>query len=463
MANYRVRLGKPPKGHVVPELLVEVGAWIGTQPHGSLGWFDALVAESIPKEWSERHATRLRKAGFAFLQLPDGSLLALLDVDGAKPVVLLDSEGEARTVAESLEELLVLWAKAETGIDELDDDEASARPALAKWLRAHKIKAPKPKRRFDFQAWLEGNAPPPTPAPKTTSSPALAKLGPKLREVATLVGRRADDAEVVRYVGKVLKKKSVATTTEAKSGAWVEGSKQGINLLFSHQILHDAFAPQAQSANSFVPYLSRIDLSEAFAEPILGVAWTDGAKEIEKKLGPPSEKRSLFKDEDKLDIPYWIVALDPHVVLEIHHRKHLRVSVLVGASSMLAQHDRKSMGLFVAWAIERGLLDRARFPEHAALYASVAKRKSSGLDFVDAALPRGLWENHLVDRPGLRTMAYRWFHNMKNLWIRKDLIGVFGARKGPHGHQEPAFDEPTWAAVDAATPALEARFAKWVK
>ena len=80
-------------GHQLPSLLVDVGTYIQAQPHGTLGWFDSLFAEPIPEHWSEEHSGRLQKAGFAFLKLPDGSLLALLSVGKVRPVVLLGSEG----------------------------------------------------------------------------------------------------------------------------------------------------------------------------------------------------------------------------------------------------------------------------------------------------------------------------------------------------------------------------------
>ena len=50
MANYTVKLSSAPKGHEIPSLLRDVGAFVGKQKHGTLGWFDAFAAEAIPKE-----------------------------------------------------------------------------------------------------------------------------------------------------------------------------------------------------------------------------------------------------------------------------------------------------------------------------------------------------------------------------------------------------------------------------
>jgi hypothetical protein len=69
---------------------------------------------------------------------------------------------------------------------------------------------------------------------------------------------------------------------------------------------------------------------------------------------------------------------------------------------------------------------------------------------------------YLVDRPGLRDFAYSWFHNIGGKYIRFDLIKVFRARPGKHGHDEPILDEDTWANVDRATPMLDRIFATWL-
>ncbi len=128
MANYRVKLSTAPKGHEIPALLADVGAWVGQQPYGSLGGFDALTAEAIPREWSPEHAVRLRREAFSFMGPPDGSLLVLVNTGAKAPpaVGLLGSEGEIRTVANSLEEFLHLWFQGETDIHELDDEDGAS-------------------------------------------------------------------------------------------------------------------------------------------------------------------------------------------------------------------------------------------------------------------------------------------------------------------------------------------------
>ena len=157
--GYHIDLTEAPPGHEVPPLLAVFADWLARQEHGSVEWFDALAIEKIPSTWDEANAQRLQRAGFAFLSLPDGSLLALLDTgipDAPQAVVLLGSEGETDTVAGSLEEFLLLWSKGETGITDLDDEDGAAgRTALKRWLKSQKVTAPDAPD-FDFQAWLDG-------------------------------------------------------------------------------------------------------------------------------------------------------------------------------------------------------------------------------------------------------------------------------------------------------------------
>ncbi|GMU00140.1 hypothetical protein KH5H1_42590 [Corallococcus caeni] len=471
MANYTVKLSKAPKGHAIPPLLAEVGAWVGKQSHGTLGWFDALEAEPIPKEWLPEEAERLRRDAFAFLHLPDGSLLALVNPGAGAPwaVALLGSEGEARTVANSLEEFLMLWSKGETELDDLDDEEgASERKALAAWLKAKKVKAPKAKD-FDFAAWLDGDAVPASTqlAAVHTFKPTevMKKLGPKTQRLASVLGRRADDPDVIAYVTEALGKKVPASTSENTDSVNVEAAKHGVEIVFSHDILNDAFPPIPKTAKTFIPYVASAWVRSKTGEDVLGVPWKVKTEaEIAKLLGPPSGRRASFMDEDALTVTWWEFALDTagQVWLELEFDESLSVTLAVKGAGELERHPDLTTGLFIGYAATRGLLDGSRFPAHRALLEAVVARKAKGSEFVKQALPRGLWDDHLRDAPGLRLMAYRWFHNMNGLWITTDLKKTFGKRAGAFGHDAPKLDDDTWDAVDKAAPLLDQRFAKWI-
>ncbi|EPX57204.1 hypothetical protein D187_006958 [Cystobacter fuscus DSM 2262] len=474
MAKYTVKLSKAPRGHEVPPLLEDVGDWMGQQLHGTLGWFDALVAEAIPKEWNPEKADRLRRDAFAFLSLPDGSLLALVNTGAKAPhaVALLGSEGEARTVANSLEEFLLLWSRGETEIAELDDEEgASGRKALASWLKAKKVKAPKAKD-FDFAAWLDGDAalPPPAEAPAVAEhtfapTPVMKKLGPKTQRLASLLGRRADAPEVIAYVTGVLGKKVPPSTSENNDSVNVEAAKHGVELVFSHDILNDAFPPIPKTSKTFIPYVCSAWVRAGIGENVLDVPWKVTTEaEITRLLGPPTGRQAAFADEDELTVAYWTWPLDTagHVWLELSFEESLTVTLAVKSAGALVRYPDVTTGLFVGYAVTRGLLDTSRFPAHRALLAAVETREAKGSEFVKQALARGLWDDHLRDVPGLHEVAWRWFHNMNGLWITADLKKTFGKRAGPFGHDEPKLDDDSWDAVDKAAPLLDKRFAAWI-
>lgn len=125
MPKYQVDL-KPVAGHAIPPLLEKFGAWLSSQEYGSVGWF-SLHAEAVPVEWDRNRIPRIQRDAFSFLELPNGSLILLVNTgNGSPPAVgLLGSEGETDSIATSLEEFLILLSNAETGISDLDEEEAS--------------------------------------------------------------------------------------------------------------------------------------------------------------------------------------------------------------------------------------------------------------------------------------------------------------------------------------------------
>ena len=473
MANeYRVAL-VPVTGRELPPLLTDLGAFVATKRHGSLGWFDALATEEIPRTWDEANAARLAGAGYVFLALPDGSLLALFDpgAKGAPPaVVLFGSEGELRTVGDSLEEFLLLWSKGETGISELDDDEASdGRGELAAWLRARKTKKPKTKP-FDVQAWLDGGAAEiAAPADVERELPKeLDSLPPHFRMLVGLHGRRADDPKVVRFVAE-LGGKLPTSATDMGSAGEVKAKKQGFALWFSHDKLNEHFPLVHKSKSSYLPYLAEISFDEAYAALPFDLEWKQTEEEVTKRLGPPIKKPLFPDDPDSPIRTYWYRTLVPErSELRFQYgKKGLSITLWIPqAIALTSRHGVPGaplVGVFVAWAIMRGLLDEARFPKHLELVAAIRERKALGTRFVREALPRGLWNVHLKDELGLREHTGRWFAGRGDRNATKDFIELFGSRKNQHAHDEPVLDEATWEAVDRASAMLDEHFARWVK
>lgn len=463
MANYFVSL-QPIEGRDVPPLLTAFGAWLGTQKRGALGYFDTLRIERVPRTWHEGAADRLERAAYVFLGMGDGSMLALLDTGRPKAplaVVLLDSEGEARTVATSLEEFLHLFAKGETGVPDLDDDEATGREALAAWLAENKIKAPKAKD-FDFQAWLDGDseaAAAPVVAPAREPSEALLALPPKLRALAALVGLRADDPTVAVAIGE-LGGKVPTSATDMGTAKVVNAAKLGVSVYFNHDILNDAFPLLPKTKSSYLPYVSQVTFTDKWSEALpFGLGWKNGPDEVERALGAP-HTRPL---RDSV-ITWWTRDVQPGIS-EVHVRTRkgkLELSVMAKRTIALTSRHGvpplPEVGLLVAWLTLRGLLDESRIAPHAALVARVKARQSKGSDLVKAAFPRGLWDDHLRDDEKLIRRLHHWLGSSEGISFRDDLIAIFGERKNQHAHREAVLDDDTWEAFDRVAGVFDERF-----
>jgi hypothetical protein len=472
--RYRIDLRSVPSRHTVPPLLAAFADWLASQEHGSVGWFDALVAEEIPKPWDDRNTARLQRGGFVFLSLPDGSLLALLETGakGAPPaVVLLGSEGEARTVATSLEELLLRWSKGETEINELDDQEASSgRASMKSWLASRKVKALKAPD-FDFQAWLDGakagvaQAAAPPATPDRPAPEVFAALPPAFRQLASLQGRRGDDPAVVDFITNTVGAKVPSSARDMELAKEVK-SKTGFRLWFDHDLLNDAFPLIPKTKNSFLPYLSEVSFDPKWTEKLpFDLDWKQGEAEVTARLGAPTVVRLFPDDPDNMTTrSWWEREIDPgRTYLRVQAGKKstsltLMIRQTMALSSRHGVPPLPAVGLFVGWALSRGLLDESRFPQHRTLIDRIKNRAEKGSALVRAAMPRGLWLDHLVPNEGLRTFARRSFSRS----LTPDLIEVFGERTDQHSHRQAVLDDDSWEAVDRAAPILDRRFAEWV-
>ena len=462
MDKYVVEISTPP-GHPIPALLQRFGEWLAAQEYGAVGWF-SLQTQRVPSAWHPDSADRLQRDGFAFLETPDGSLLVLLQTGPNAPsaVVWLGSEGETDTVATSLEEFLVLLSRAETGLFDLDEGGAGSRSELRSWLAENRVTAPSASP-FDFDAYLDGGstAPPLQARVPDEESTSLGPMTPLLRAVMRIVGRRADDPEVGDFVTRVLGQKVPNSTTDASNTKYVTAPKQGIELAFAHKIKNEKYPLLHKSKNSYIPYVQIAWLTEKFAEPLpFGLRLGMSPEEITNRLGvSPGEVGTARRRE-------WRLTLDSarDVCLAVDKKSiAIQVEEAQELSSPHGVPSRPVVGLFVAWAIQHGLLDPSRLAEHADLIAAIRRRERRGSELLERALVRGLWDIHLRDEPGLRVFALGWFHNTGGAFIRDDLIQVFGIRKNLYGHPEPALDDDDWQNVEKAAATLDLRFANWIK
>ena len=449
-------------GHSIPPLLASFGAWLSSQDYGSLGWF-ALRTEAVAAEWYPGGISNIQSKAFSFLRLPDGSLLLLVDTGEGSPsaVALSGSEGETDSVATSLEEFLMLLSRGETGIADLDLAEAPARTQLKAWLMENKVAAPKASP-FDFDGFLDGTLHVPVPTGPRASGlvdDSFLRLAPLVRQVAAMVGRRADDAELVEFITGTLGQKIPNSTTDASASKHVVAKRYGLELLFSHDVKNMKYPPVFKSKRSYLPYLELAWLYPTLPDALpFGLKFGMSAEEITDVLGEPAGLIGSLS----LRRPYWQRSLDPERDLVFRADAKMFAIQIDEAQALTSPWESPPLvGLLVAWLANRGLLEPAAFSQHSALLDAVGRRKQRGSDLVDAALARGLWDIHLKDLPGIRHFAFEWMHNIGGKFIRDDLVSVFGSRLGPHGHAEALLDDDDWAAVDRATPVLDRRFADW--
>jgi hypothetical protein len=210
MTSFRVDIAsiekKFPKGMTVPPLLKPLGAFLAKLEHGSLGYFEAMAGGKYRDDALSKEANKkIADATGIFMSFGEGSELALWNHgEGPPAVVLIDSEGQHRTVAPSFEAFLDAWSKRKSGTEldgkYLDDAPEQQHEKLRAWLRAKKVTATKAKAP-DFAKWVaklsKTDAPPKSdglpPPPKDMAARALASLGkgasdPKLAALLAELG-----------------------------------------------------------------------------------------------------------------------------------------------------------------------------------------------------------------------------------------------------------------------------------
>lgn len=262
--HYAVKLKAAPKGHELPALLKDFGAWLVQQPYGGVGWFE-LDAQAVPGPFGDADHTLLTKNAWCFGWLPDGSMLALITGIKPAPVVLFGSEGELVTVATSLEAFVQALATGRTGVSDLDEDEGqSKRAELAEWLTARKLKVPSAKP-FKLKPYLEALQP-----PKVADSPAVKKLPPNIRQLVSVLGQNATEAATRKTITSL----GLKVPAKPKPNATIVDKKAGIALT-----LDKALA------------VSAVVLTRPYAKPLPFKAQFEGNLfSLKKVLGKPTSQ-----------------------------------------------------------------------------------------------------------------------------------------------------------------------------
>lgn len=190
-----------PKNVPPPVVLLEFGKWLKEVPHGTLGYFDAFRSTPLDAAYASHDgATAALRAKLGiFLELPDGSRLAMWEHGGQTPaVVLLGSEGDLENVATSIEGFLLALARGRTGVGDLDNAKASSsRAALGRWLEERKVvashgTAPPFREWFDRTVREAKSATPSAMQPERRPAPA-----DLIARVDALIGKFIDDSAVI--------------------------------------------------------------------------------------------------------------------------------------------------------------------------------------------------------------------------------------------------------------------------
>jgi len=453
-------------GPGLPQILQDFREWADSVDLGAvLGYFE--LTDAVPGQgWfgdavlEQKLAARARE----FIHLGDGSELLFVERDAGLPgaICLLGSEGELLTVALSPEEFLTLLGRADTGVGELDDESEHDRQEFIDWLEEQDLELPPTPPDFDLIAFLEGT---PLPAvvssPPAALSPALAELSGVTQRLALLVGRRADDPELASVVSGELGKKLHTSRSSVNDSAWVEAEDEQLNLLFAIEVLHPRYPRLPRSSRTYVPYFQALYFEAGYDGALpFGLRRDMDEEQVRAKLGPPTSVCGVGN-------PCWSLAVDEArgvVFCVVFSDGEVNMSLQVDAALALsgATPPLPLVGVFVAWAVQRGLFNSALFPEHAELIAEVRAGRARGSQLLQAAFPRGLWDRHLLDRPGLRDFAYDWFHSTNKRYIVDDFVKVFGKGEDLHGHTAAALTDDSAAALAQMAPTLDERFKDWL-
>lgn len=472
--SWTQKLGRP-----LPPLMTLFFEWVAQFEYGDLGYFE-LCPENLATGSGWDDMQRWGTTTWGFMRLGEGSVIALCEAVQPPAVVLVDSEGDLRTLAESFEAFLLDWAAGEAILCDAEEEENRQETitAFKAWLKKNKVKAPAVAGPFEFASYVGGDHPQrivpgqKASAPVTYSAHYLAMtdgMGPILKALCDVLGRTADDAEVCAITQQLFGKTPPQSIGNAKHDD-TEGmfaKKVDFELTFSRKVLNQKYAPVAIGKKAICPFFSRINITSSYDESILfGVGEDVLLAEIERRFpgsvkngtdyfGDPQTTCELLLDEVRdIRLNLWTSPSGLRGCVKLAEGRELKMP-------SLARNVNAGVGLFVQWTFEKGWLERTMFVGHEALLDGMSRREVRPARLIEAALVRGLWDTHLCNEPCLRNFAYRYFHNMGGLWITADLKEMFGKREGPYGHDEPVLDDDAPAIFDRVFAMFEQRFKEW--
>lgn len=161
-----------PPGAQPPELLLSTLQWFEQKPHPE-EWDFKFCGEIMGSDWLAANGADLYSKFIPFIQLPRGSKVCFVrladEAPDRCPIMYYHSDGDDCIVADTMQNFLLLFGAAKTGIVEMDLDKSPASSQLRnefnEWLRQNlkadeqpdleKILADAQKLTIDLKAGLE--------------------------------------------------------------------------------------------------------------------------------------------------------------------------------------------------------------------------------------------------------------------------------------------------------------------
>jgi len=147
-------------GRRIPPLMARFFEWLAQYEYGDLGYFE-LCPENLAVSSGWDDMARWGATTWGFLRLPEGSVIALCEAVQPPAVVLVGSEGDLSTLAESFEAFLLNWADGKEILydEEENENRQEAITAFKAWLKKTAVEAPAVTGQFDFAAYVAGDEP----------------------------------------------------------------------------------------------------------------------------------------------------------------------------------------------------------------------------------------------------------------------------------------------------------------
>lgn len=308
-----------------------------------------------------------------------------------------------------------------------------------------------------------------------------------LDDLLGLVGARIDAPAVCEFAAAHGLKLPLKPTTDSNDRGSFAIRKLGIEVGYGHDIRLPDFYPPRKEARRYVCHVTNIWFEPAKLTALRpGLAVAASAAELRRVTGavdrtdglgrhhldfpmasPLATRLSLPLTQDDRAGTRWTLSLVQHERLA-----YLRSSARSHAFTPWDPNwpDEQAdlpMGMFMAWAIQRGLVGERHLLDHAAEVEAVRGRAMTGRQFLyRAAFHNELWSWDLA--PSLHDFAYRYVHCMCHRNSTTPLLGR-ADRCGPEDDFMAVFDPllpgrglsaaDDWLNFDRFAVLLDARFA----